>query len=288
MKSSASTTHTPTLPESQKAALIKLLADEDPAVYRAVRAKILSTNDESWLRPHCLSPDPLIRRRVQEIVDHLARQLTDDRFLAFCLNQGEDFDVEEGAWLLALTRYPDINTAAYRALLDSYAGDLLSRIDTAHPSRKSLIALNRYLFRELAFVGNESDYYNPENSYLNRVIDRRTGNPISLCLVYLCLARRLNIPVTGIAMPGHFICRFQSPTDAIYVDAFNRGRFMTKADCLRYLRQSNFGTDEVHLSPASPRRLLLRICSNLHQIYSRLKLKDEAARLQRYLVALAR
>jgi regulator of sirC expression with transglutaminase-like and TPR domain len=288
MNPSAPTTDAQPLPENQKVALIKLLADEDPAVYRAVRARILSTNDNSWLRPHCLSPDPLLRRRVQEIVDHLARQSTDDQFLAFCLNQGEDLDIEEGAWLLALTRYPEINVAAYRALLDSYAGDLLPLIDTARPGRKSLMTLNRYLFRQLGFAGNESDYYNPDNSYLNRVVDRRTGNPISLCLVYLCLTRRLNIPVTGIAMPGHFICRFQSLTDTVYVDAFNRGRFMTKADCLRYLRQSNFGTDEVHLSPASPRRLLLRICSNLHQVYNRLKLKDEAARLQRYLVALAR
>jgi regulator of sirC expression with transglutaminase-like and TPR domain len=288
MKPSASTTHGAPLPESQKLALLKLLSDEDPSVYQAVRARILSAGDHAWLRPHCLSPDPLIRRRVQEIVDHLARQGSDDRFLAFCLTQGEEFDIEDAAWLLALTRYPEINLAAYRALLDSYAADVLPRIDTSHPSRKSLLVLNRHLFHDLAFIGNEADYYNPENSYLNRVIDRRTGNPISLCLVYLCLARRLNIPVAGIAMPGHFICRFQTSTDTVYIDAFNHGRFLSKADCIRYLQQSNFGAQEGFLSPASPRRLLLRICSNLHQIYNQLKLKDEAARLQRYIVALAR
>jgi regulator of sirC expression with transglutaminase-like and TPR domain len=288
MSPSAPTASDADIPDGQKIALIKLLADEDPSVYQAVRQKILSSTDDAWLRPHSLSPDPLTRRRVQEILDHLDRQGTDDRFLAFCLNQGEEFDVEEAAWLLALTRYPDINTAAYQALLDSYAADLHPRIDTAHPNRKSLLSLNRYLFHELAFRGNESDYYNPENSYFNRVIDRRTGNPISLCLLYLCLARRFGLPIAGIAMPGHFICRFQTPTETIYIDAFNRGRFLTKADCIRYLQQSSYGSQEGFLSPASPRRLLLRMCSNLHQIYTQLKLKDEAARLQRYVVALAR
>jgi regulator of sirC expression with transglutaminase-like and TPR domain len=288
MNTSATTPRGADLPESQKLALIKLLADEDPSIYQAVRQKILDSGDEAWLRPHSLSPDPLTRRRVQEIVDYLGRQDTDDQFLAFCLNQGEDFDVESGAWLLALTRYPDINTAAYQALLDSFAADLQDRIDLAHPGRHTLLTLNRFLFHELGFHGNESDYYNPENSYLNRVVDRRTGNPISLCLLYLCLARRFNLPVTGIAMPGHFICRFQTSTETIYIDAFNRGRFLTKADCIRYLQQSSYGTQEGFLNPASPRRLLLRVCSNLHQIYSQLKLKDEAARLQRYVVALAR
>jgi regulator of sirC expression with transglutaminase-like and TPR domain len=288
MSPSTASARSPELLESQKTALIKLLADEDPAVYHAVRQRILESGNNAWLRPHALSPDPLTRRRVQEIIDHLARRETDDQFLAFCLNQGEDFDVETGAWLLALTRYPDINTAAYAALLDSYATDLQERLGSSHLDRNSLLVLNRYLFHELAFHGNETDYYNPDNSYLNRVIDSRTGNPISLSLLYLCLARRLNLPIAGIAMPGHFICRFQTPTETLYIDAFNHGRFLTKADCIRYLQQSNYGTQESYLNPASPRRLLLRICTNLHQIYSQLKLKDEAARLQRYVVALAR
>ncbi len=288
MKPSATKTTATRLPESQKIALIKLLADEEPSVYQAVRQKILSTEEDAWLRPHSLSPDPLTRRRVQEILDHLDRQKTDDRFLAFCLNQGEEFDIEEAAWLLALTRYPEINTAAYQALLDSYAADLHHRVDATHPTRKTLLALNRYLFHELAFHGDEADYYNPENSYLNRVIDRRSGNPISLSMIYLCLARRFKLPIAVIAMPGHCICRFQTPTETIYIDAFNRGRFLTKADCIRYLQQSSYGAQEGFLAPASPRRLLLRTCSNLHQIYTQLKLKDESARLQRYVVALAR
>lgn len=278
------------LSEGQKAALIKLLADDDPAIYRLIRAKILAHGQTAalWVQPHVLSSDPVLRRRAQEILDYLARQSSDNRFLAFCLSHGEDLDVEQGAWLLAQTRYPDINVAAYQALFDSYAGDLKERIDFGSPSEQILAAINEYLFKELGFHGNEQNYYDAENSYLNRVVDRRTGNPISLSMVYYFVARRLRLPVTGIGMPGHFICRFQSSTEELYVDAFNAGKLLTKADCMKYLIQTSHGFQEGFLAPATPRRVLLRMCSNLHQIYLHLTQADETARLQRYIVALAK
>ncbi len=278
------------LSESQKGALIRLLSDDDTSVYRLVREKILSHGQEvsGWMRPHVLSSDPVLRRRAQEILDYLARQSADNRFLAFCLSQGEDFDLEQGTWLLAQTRYPDINVVAYKALLDSFAGDLRDKIDFGDTPRRILATIDDYLFAELGFQGNERNYYEPENSYLNRVIDRRTGNPMSLCMIYLFISRRLKLPVAGIGMPGHFLCRFQCSTDEIYIDAFNKGRLLTKADCVKYLLNTSYGFQEGLLAPATPRRILLRMCSNLHQIHVHLKLTDETARSQRYIVALAK
>ncbi len=278
------------LPASQREALVKLLADDDPAVFQTVRDKILSFGEAAvdWLRPHLLSSDPALRRRAKAIVRHLERQTADNRFLAFCLRHGEEFDLEEGAWLLARTQYPEINVEAYQALLDSYAGELRERIGSQNRWQKVLGEINAYLFGELGFAGNEKDYYHPDNSYLNCVLDRRTGNPISLCLVYLLLARRLRLPVAGINLPGHFLCRFQSSAEEIYVDAFNRGRLLTKADCVHYLVRGKYDLGDDYLSPVKPRRLLMRVCANLHQIYTHRKWNSDATRLQRYLVALAR
>jgi regulator of sirC expression with transglutaminase-like and TPR domain len=290
MSAAVSREKKPSLAERQKTALISLLADEDPAVYQTIRSTILSYGQEAllWLRPYILDRDPVLRRRAQEIVQHLARQDSDHHMLAFCLNQGEELDVEQGAWLLAQTQYPDINVAAYQALLDSYAGELRERLAGQVGTEKILAILTQYLFTELGFSGNEQNYYDPDNSYLNRVVDRRLGNPISLCLSYLVIARRLSLPVVGIGMPGHFLCRYQSSTGEAYIDAFNHGRLLTKAECIKYLMQSGHGYLEGYLAPVSPRRMLLRMCANLHQIYVDLELSKESARLQRYIVALSR
>ena len=278
------------LSQGERLALVSLLTDEDPAIYRTIRDKILSYGPPAaeWLRPHVTSDDPALRRRAQQIVLYFERQASDDHFLAFCIRHGEEFDLEQAAWLFARTQYPLINVEAYQAVLEGYANELRDRLASNFGPKEVLQVLNQFLFSELGFAGNEENYYDPENSYLNRVLDRRKGNPINLCLLYILLTRRLRLPVAGIGLPGHFICRYQSTAAEIYLDPFNRGTFLTKADCVQYLANANFSRRDDYLTPVSPRRLLLRICSNLHQIYQRLEQPAEATRLQRYLVALAR
>jgi len=278
------------LRESQKVALISLLGDEDAHVYQAVREKIVSVGPATrqWLQPHALSSDPLLRRRAQEIIRHFDKQTADNAFLGFCLSHGEDFDLEEGTWLLARTQYPDINIEAYQSLLDSFVAELRQRVVLYTKANQILTKINEYLFNELGFGGNEQNYYDPENSFLNRVLDRRTGNPISLCLLYVLIARRLHLPVVGIGLPGHFLCRYQSTSDEIYIDAFNHGRLLSKADCVHHLVRGDYDLNDEYLSPVSSRRIFQRICRNLHQIYLQLEMNDEATRFQRYLVALSR
>jgi len=278
------------LTESQRAALISLLGDEDALVYETVHAKLISFGDEvvNWLKPYTISDDALLRRRAQQIILSFERKEADQRFMDFCASRGEDLPLEEGVWQLAKTQYPEINVAAYEALLDAYAAVLRTRINFTGDAEEILDTLNRYLFNELRFAPNEANYYDPDNSYLNRVMDKRTGNPISLCTVYLLLGRRLKLPITGIGLPGHFVCRYQTSTAEIYVDAFNRGKLLTKADCIKYLLHTHHGLEEGYLAPVTPRRMLLRMCANLHQIYLHNELADETARFQRYLVALAK
>jgi regulator of sirC expression with transglutaminase-like and TPR domain len=276
--------------ESKRAALLNLLADEDPTVYHTLREKILSCGPPAaeWLRPHTLSGDPALRRRARQIVRHFDRQAADNRFLGFCLKHGEEFGLEQGLWLLAQTEYPEINVEAYKALLDSFAAEVGERLQPGSEPQELLSNLNDYLFGELKFTGNDENYYDPQNSYLNRVVDRRTGNPINLCIIYMLLARRLRLPIAGIGLPGHFICRYQSIAAELFIDPFNRGKFLTKADCIQYLTRGNYSLRDDYLAPVTPRRLLLRVCGNLHQIYLQLEQAHDATRLQRYLIALAR
>jgi len=276
--------------EREKEAILRLLGDENPVVHAAVRQKILALGPSAvdWLKPHTLCGDRSQRQHARQYIEHFQRQSADDRFLAFCLTEGNDLNLEEGAWLLAQTKYPDTSIEAYKALLDTFAGELLEMVDLRADADLLLGSFNHYLFEVLNFHGNEQNYYDPQNSYLCKVIDRRTGNPINLCLVYLMLARRLRLPITGIGLPGHFLCRYQSPTEEYYIDVFNRGKLWTKANCVRYLLSKNYSVSDDHLTPISSRQMLLRICANLHQIYQRRAESEEVTRLQRYMVALSK
>lgn len=278
------------LEEKQKQALISLLADDDAKVYQSVRSTILSYGPSSaeWMQKYALSSDPVLRRRAAEIINHFARQEADTQFLAFCLNQGEDFDLEQGVLLLSKTQYPAISMEGYSAVLDDLAGDLRERLNLSAPADQMLRVVNDYVFRELRFTGDEKNFYDPENSYFTRVIDRRTGNVVSLCLFYLLLTRRLQLPVTGIGLPGHFLCRYQSTRAEIYIDVFHGGRMLAKMDCVKHVIQLRQRFDESCLAPVSSRRILLRICATLHQVYTQRKSPAQIERLQRYLVALAK
>jgi len=276
--------------DSQKAALLTLLADDDPEVYSTIRETIIDRGPAAgeWMREHRLENDPQLRRRVNEILDHFDRQTTDTDFLGFCLNKSDKINVERGAWLLSRTKFPDISVAGYEAVLDNYASELMDRIDFGASSGRILGTINFYLYHHLGYHGDMEDYYDPQNSYLSRVVDRTRGNPISLSAIYVFVCRRLHLPVVGIGMPGHFICRFQTSREQIYIDPFQKGKLMTKGDCIKMLIQSGHEYNDSFIAPVTPRRMLLRMCSNLQHAYSIREEADDATRMQRYIVALSR
>lgn len=288
---SAPISHLPEkLTPSQREALICLLGDEDPAIYQTVEKKLLSYGHEvvDWLKPHLLSDDVPLRQRVRGIIQSLEKKDADNEFLAYCLRQGEALDLEDSIWLLARTRHPDFNPEGYSAILDAYAGDIRERLDLSLGTLGVLNVVTQYLFRQVGFVGNEENYYDPDNSYLNRVIDRKTGNPISLCVILILVSKRLNLPIQGVGLPGHFICRYHSPADDFYIDAFNRGRILRRSDCVKFLHHTNRAAHEEFLASVSTRKMLARMCGNLYQIYQQTEDADNTLRFQQYLAALGR
>ena len=175
------------LSEPQVNALINLLGDEDPMVYQAVKQKFISLGSDTqiWLKPYQLSGDPTLRKHAKDIVQHFDRETADARFMAYCLQEESQLDLEKGALLFAQTQYPEINPAAYSALLDDMAGELREWLATSDPKERLLVRVNEFIFGKLGFTGNMENYYDADNSFLNAVLNRRTGNPVSLCLVYV-------------------------------------------------------------------------------------------------------
>ena len=276
--------------DAQLSAMLTLLGDDDPEVRSAIRTKLVAGGEPvfRFLGRHRLHPEPSVRTRVRELLDQREAALRDGEFMAFVLGQGEQFDLEDGVWRFSLARYPDINVAAFRAQLDAWADRVRDSLRAGASGAETLLALNQVLFGELGFRGNSDDYHDPANSYVNRVMDRRRGIPISLSAVYLFVGRRLGLPVAGIGMPGHFLCRYQTSREEIYIDAFNGGKLLDRADCKRRIEALAVEHDDSHLAPVTSRRMLQRMIANLHLLHKGKKQRTETERLQRHLVALSR
>ncbi|MGI8560512.1 MAG: SirB1 family protein [Luteimonas sp.] len=178
------------------------------------------------------------------------------------------------ALLIARDEYPDLDPDLYDTLLQAHTAHLRGEIDALEHWPLKMQAINRLLFEELGYAGNHDEYYDPRNSYINEVFDRRLGNPISLALVQMEVARRLGVPLDGVSFPGHFLVRLPVDDGVLVMDPFNRGRPLD-ADELRQRARPHLGgdapdDDALHqiLHPASHRAILMRVLRNLHGVYS--------------------
>jgi regulator of sirC expression with transglutaminase-like and TPR domain len=182
----------------------------------------------------------------------------------------DDIDLATAALYIAQEEYSELDPVEYLNALDIMAAEVEERLPTSRYPLRVIQTLNDYLYNDLGFVGNSEDYYDPRNSYLNQVIDRRTGIPITLSLVYLEIARRVEFPMVGIGMPGHFLIRPLVNDMSVCVDAFGRGEILFPEDCQTRLNQI-YGR-EVEMQPAffdavTPRQFLARMLTNLKLIY---------------------
>jgi len=171
---------------------------------------------------------------------------------------------------LASIEAPDLDPQPYLAILDRMASDIASRLPLGAAGREFVAAANRYFFDELGFRGNDIDYNDPRNSCLNYVLDRRTGLPITLSVVYIEVARRLGHPVSGVGLPGHFIVEYNDGEFSAYIDPFHSGRLLTADDC-RQLARERTGSDagSTALAPVGTRYILVRMLNNLRSAYLR-------------------
>lgn len=178
------------------------------------------------------------------------------------------------ALLIARDEYPALEAARYDVLLQRHAEHLRPEIDATDAWPLKMQAINRHLFDELGYAGDHDEYYDPRNSYLNEVFERRLGNPISLALVQMEVARRLGVPLDGVSFPGHFLVRLPVDDGLLVMDPFNGGRPLD-VDELRERAKPHMGgdvpdDDALHhiLSPASHRGMLVRMLRNLHGVYT--------------------
>lgn len=192
------------------------------------------------------------------------------RQFAHFVEREDSIPLLEAALMIAQTEYPGLDLPAQLRRFD----DLARRLDVSpdYAPHVNIHALNRLLFEEESLSGNEHDYDNPRNSFLNDVLDRRTGIPITLSLIYVEIGRRRGLPLDGVGLPGHFLAKYSMGRSDIFLDPFHRGEIVTLKDCAALLKK-HFGPDaEIrpeYLVPSSPRQTLARMLNNLKGTYFR-------------------
>jgi regulator of sirC expression with transglutaminase-like and TPR domain len=208
-------------------------------------------------------------------------------------------DLAAPAFLVARVEYPRLDPGPYLDQLDRMGEVALHRVAAESrpdsPIAARVDAVNRYLFNELGFFGNRDRYDDPRNSCLNEVLDRRTGIPITLSLVYIEVARRAGLRAEGINFPGHFLVRIRpdlhtdDPEEGLIVDPFHAGAILTESDCRSLLRR-HLGDDAAFdpslLSPAARKPILIRMLLNLKRLYVQMRSFPQARQVTDLLLAL--
>lgn len=187
------------------------------------------------------------------------------------IQQADEYiNLAKAALYIAQEEYPYLDTEEYLNALDTMAQELQERLPFQQYPLRVIQIINQYLYDDLGFAGNVDDYYNPCNSFLNDVIDSRQGIPITLSLIYMELARRIDFPMVGVGMPGHFLIRPNLPEMEIFVDAFNHGEVIFAQDCqerLTQIYQRPITLQPEMLATVSNRQFLARLLTNLKYIY---------------------
>lgn len=201
----------------------------------------------------------------------LRRKLREDHreFAALMERPDDEVDLAEAALLVARDAYPELAVADYLGRLDEMAVEATGGLAPDADLDTRLVALVTW-YTAAGFRGNLADYYDPRNSYLNEVMDRRLGIPITLALVLIEMGRRVGVPLTPVGLPGHVVLGWVGPGEPFWLDPFRPQTRMTEADCQRRVEEvygRSLTWDPQWLAPLTPRPFLLRLLNNLRGVY---------------------
>jgi regulator of sirC expression with transglutaminase-like and TPR domain len=256
------------LDNAEREALVSLLDDTSPAVRRALLARFAALGGISatFLESIARGSNRILARHATWFMEELKFSDPVAEFRGFI--RSLNYELETGALLLARTVSPRLNAGECCNQLDKIAARCRELIVEPSSSREKCRVMNRVLFHEWGFHGNVENYTDPKNSFIDQVLERRTGIPISLSIVYLLVAERLGIELEPVGLPGHFIVGCFSDDLPFFIDAFDRGVFRDAEEIFDLLRANNITPKSSDLAPTPVREVLCRSCRNLVNHYT--------------------
>lgn len=256
------------LTPSEKDALIALLDDESPAVRQALLAQFTQLGDagRTFLQDVARGPNRVAALSAGWFLRELKFSDPVAEFRGFI--QSLNYELETGILLLSRTVNPSLDVAAVCAQLDAFAARTRKLMPRTATMRTQARVLNRVLFEEYGLRGNVDHYSDPKNSFVDQVLARRLGIPISLSIVYLLVAQRISLDLEPVGVPGHFLVGGYEPEGPFFVDAFNGGQLLSPEDVFERIRSLQHTPQLADLAPTPVREVLSRVCRNLVNHYA--------------------
>ena len=251
--------------DNELKALISLLDDEDQEVVDHVEQRIRQMGGQmiplletEWEG----SFDSTLQKRIEEIIHDLQYESVLDRMRDW--KNGGAMDLLEGLWIVATYQYPDLSLHKLKQDVEQLFYDVWVDFKTDMHPDEQIKAMNTAFFSKLKFAPNTKHFHSPANSMINQVLESRRGNPITLCVLYMLIAKRLNLPVYGVNLPNLFVLTYKNNAGVqFYINVFNRGLVFTTKDIDQYIDQLNIKRLDTFYQPCTNADIVRRVLRNL-------------------------
>ncbi len=283
-------------PESSAlTALLNLLDEPDEKAFDLVRSSILNFGTDAIPQLEKVQDntfDTLIQSRIEEIVNALRKEHLYVDFVNW-VNLGSS-DLLKGFMLVTRTQYPDLDDVEVYSRIEQVKMDIWLELNDNLTALENVKVLNHILFGVHNFEGSPTNLTDPENFYLNTMLEKRKGSPVALGMLYIILARKLGLPVYGVNLPQHFIVAYltesglTNPTEddvLFYINPFNKGAVFTRREIELFVRQMKFKSDWSFYAPCSNHDIIQRLIRNLINAYTQLAFPDKIENLDNLLKA---
>ena len=269
-------------------ALISLLEDEDEGIASHVEEKIVSLGEamipyleEEWES----SINPEVQKKIEELIHKLQYEGLMSKLVAW--EKGGAVNLIEGMWLVNSYQYPDASLENINKTLDQiyYEAWLHVRPDM-HPYDQ-IKALNHVLFKLYKFSANTKNFHSPANSMLHLALETKRGNPLTLCVIYMTIAQKLELPIYGVNLPNLFILTYKKDDFQFYINVYNKGLMLSKADIDNYILQLNLNPVDIFYEPCPNLDIVKRALRNLALSFEKLNEAEKAVEVNKLLDAIS-
>ncbi len=245
-------------------ALVSLLEDEDSDIISEIEEKIISLGNEviPFLERQWESTlNPTLQTRIEDLIHSLQFETLKDKFIIW--KGKKDKDLLKGLWLIATYQYPDLELGTLKKDIEQIYYEVWLEFKPEAHHYDQIKILNSVIFGKLKFSANTKNFHAPGNSMINVVLQSKKGNPISLCMIYMIIAQKLELPVYGVNLPNLFMLTYKTKDVQFYINVFNRGLIFSKSDIDSYLEDLQLSPRDIFYQPCENLEIIKRILRNL-------------------------